>query len=144
MKSPWQHFYHKFPLILDTLSHKTSVLLRSEVLGLFGNTLTSDHMYSRHYLTELSPTCWNAITSKTENNVWNFYYIFTIYTKSSISWKEISASSLKYFGSFWLRQMWLLECPKVSVLELSSRGKVLTGIKHCWNHHGKTFIIIFH
>ena len=69
MKSPWSHFYHKFPLILDKLSRKTSLLLRSEVLGLFGNILTADHMYSRHYSTELSPTRSNAITSKTENNV---------------------------------------------------------------------------
>ena len=28
---------------------KTSLLVRSEILGLFGNTLTADHMYSGNY-----------------------------------------------------------------------------------------------
>ena len=57
LKSPSQNFYHKFPLILDTLSLETCLLMRSEVLGLFRNTLTADHMYSRHYLRKISPTC---------------------------------------------------------------------------------------
>ena len=42
------------------------MLVRYEVLRLFGNTLTSDHMYFRHYSRGLSPMCSNAITSKTE------------------------------------------------------------------------------
>ena len=46
MKSQWQHFYQKFHLILDTLSWETSLFVISEVLGLFGNTLTADDMYS--------------------------------------------------------------------------------------------------
>ena len=65
LKSPWQQFYHKFHLILDTLSRKTSVLVRSEVLGLSGNTLTADHMYSPHYLREISATRLSAIILKT-------------------------------------------------------------------------------
>ena len=48
MTQPWQHFYQNFPLIQDTLSGKTSLLLRSEMLGLFGNALSADDMYSRH------------------------------------------------------------------------------------------------
>ena len=43
-----QHFHPNFPLIKDNLSWKTSLLARSEILGLFGNTLTADHMSSRH------------------------------------------------------------------------------------------------
>ena len=43
-----QHFHPIFPLIYDRLSWKTSPLVRSEILGLFCNTLTADHMYSRH------------------------------------------------------------------------------------------------
>ena len=43
-----QHFYSKFPLIYNKLSSEASPLVRSEILELFGNTFTADHMYSRH------------------------------------------------------------------------------------------------
>ena len=43
---PWQHFYQNFPFMQDTLSWKTCLLVRSEMLELFGNTLSADHMYS--------------------------------------------------------------------------------------------------
>ena len=54
LNSPWQHFYPKFQLIQDTLNWKTSLLFRSQILGLFGNTFPADHMYSHHCLTEIS------------------------------------------------------------------------------------------
>ena len=57
LKSPWQRFNYKFSLILDTLTWETSLLVRSEILGLFGNKLTSDHMYSRRYLRQISGKC---------------------------------------------------------------------------------------
>ena len=48
LKSARQHFYPNFLLIQSKLSYKTSLLVRSEKLGLFGNTLAANHMYSRH------------------------------------------------------------------------------------------------
>ena len=42
-----QHFYPNFPSIQDKLSCKSSFSVRSEILELFRNTLTGDHMYSR-------------------------------------------------------------------------------------------------
>ena len=48
MKLALQVFYSNFLLILEKLSWKTSLLMRSKILGLFGDTLTADHMYSRH------------------------------------------------------------------------------------------------
>ena len=47
LKPALQHFYPNFPLIYDKFSWKTSLLLESKILGLFGNTLTADNMYSR-------------------------------------------------------------------------------------------------
>ena len=41
-----QPFYPNFLLIQDKVSSKISCLVRSEILGLFGNTFTADHMYS--------------------------------------------------------------------------------------------------
>ena len=43
-----QHHHHNFALTLDKYSWKRSPLVRTKVLGLFGYTLTADHMYSRH------------------------------------------------------------------------------------------------
>ena len=48
LKLTWQHFYPNFSLIQDKLSQKTYILVRSEILVLFDNTLTVSHMYSRH------------------------------------------------------------------------------------------------
>ena len=48
LKSPRQHFYPNFQLIENKLSQKTSLRVRSEILGLFLDTLAADHTYSRH------------------------------------------------------------------------------------------------
>ena len=48
LKYAQQHFYPNFPLIQDNVSHKTSLLVTSGILGVFGNTLTANRMYSRH------------------------------------------------------------------------------------------------
>ena len=144
LKSPWQHFYHEIPLFLDTLSWKTSLLVRSEILLLFINTFTTDHAYSRHYLREIYPTCSNANISKTENIFWIFHYISKIYTKFCTLRKKRSASLLKYFGSYWLREMSLLESLRVPVLEHFCSGIAVTSIKHCWSHHWSSFVINIH
>ena len=48
LKSARQHVHLNFPLSQEQLSYKTSLLVRCEILGLSGNTLTAAHMYSRH------------------------------------------------------------------------------------------------
>ena len=47
------NFHSNFPLSQDKLNYKTSLLLRCEILALFGNTLTANHMYSCHYWEKL-------------------------------------------------------------------------------------------
>ena len=76
------------------MSWKTSLLLRAEILGLFGNTLTDDHMYSRHYLREISARCSSTIISKTENVFPNFYYSFAIFRKVCPFWEKGQLHSL--------------------------------------------------
>ena len=46
VKPARQHFYCTFPLFQEKLRKEASLLVRSEILGLFGKTLTADHMYS--------------------------------------------------------------------------------------------------
>ena len=48
LKLALQHFCPNFPLIQDKLIWKTSLLVRSKILGLSDNTLTANHMYSRN------------------------------------------------------------------------------------------------
>ena len=48
LKPALQHLYPNFPLNQEKLSLKTSLLVRSQILGLFGKTLTANHMYFRH------------------------------------------------------------------------------------------------
>ena len=53
-------------------------------------------------------------------------------TEDKFSWKTLLS----------VKSQILLECPKASVSEHPSGVKVLTGPKHCWNLHGRTFILI--
>ena len=52
------------------MSWKRSLLFRSEVLGVLGNTLTGDHIYCRHYFRQIFES---AIITKPENVFWIFF-----------------------------------------------------------------------
>ena len=48
LKSARHHFYPNLSLSQDKLNWKTSLWIRSKMVGLFLNTSTADHMYSAH------------------------------------------------------------------------------------------------
>ena len=48
LKSARHDFHPNFPLSQEQLSWERSHLVICEILGLFGNTLTTAHIYSRH------------------------------------------------------------------------------------------------
>ena len=144
VKSTRQKFYPKFPLIQDKLSSKTSLLVRPEILGVFGKRLTTDHKYFRRNWEKFPQHVETPLSSKIENIFWNFHCIFGIYMKFCGFSKKTSASYLKYFGGYWVREMWLLKCLKAPILEHPSRVNAFTGPKHCWNLHGSTFIVHLH
>ena len=73
-----QHFHHNFALILDKLSWKTSLLVRSEILGHFGNSLTAYHMYSRHRWKKLRQKAQMLLSQKRRT----FSPIFIAFSKS--------------------------------------------------------------
>ena len=50
LKSARQDFYPNFPLTKHKLTWKTSLSVSSEILVLFVDTLTANHMYSRYNL----------------------------------------------------------------------------------------------
>ena len=67
-------------------------------------------------------------------NTWTFY---TFRKKGSAWW-------LKYFGSYWLQKMSLLECQLAAVSDHPSRVNVFTVPKHYLYVDGGTFIVIVH
>ena len=80
--------------------------------------------------------------SKSKNICSNSFSIFKIYIKFSAFWKKKSASWLKYFRSYWLRNMWLLEGHKAPVSEHPSGVNVFTGPKHWRTLRGCTLILV--
>ena len=46
VKSSWEHFYHIFRSVWDTLIWKIFLLVICEILGVFVNTLTTDNKYN--------------------------------------------------------------------------------------------------
>ena len=80
----WQHFYPNFKLIRKKTSWKTSLPVRSEILGLFGNTLTTDHMNSLHNRDKSPHHIQRPLSAKPETfsgcyfafskSQWNFYH----------------------------------------------------------------------
>ena len=59
-----KHFNLSFPLIQDKLSWKRSIFVRFGILELFGNTLTADHMYSRHRQKKLQQQVQTRLSQK--------------------------------------------------------------------------------
>ena len=95
-KSVRRHFYPNFPLIRHKLSYKISLLVRYEILGLFGNTLILDHMYSRiiqissrnRLKRRLSPKP-KKTSQKKFLHFSNLYKILRILKKRSVSQRSI-------------------------------------------------------
>ena len=73
-----QHLHPNFPLIQEKLSSKTSLLIRSEILGLFGQTLTADLMYSRHICQKL----WQKVQTLLSQKRGTFSRIFIAFMES--------------------------------------------------------------
>ena len=74
-----KHFHPIFALIYGKLSWKTSPLVRSEILRMFGNTLTADHMYSRHRWEKLPQKVQTLLSKKRKT----FFAIFIAISKST-------------------------------------------------------------
>ena len=70
------------------------VLVRSEVLGQFVNTMTAVYYYFSLESGEFTATSSNGDTSKTENFFWIFYCFNDIYVKFRVFWKKDQSHSL--------------------------------------------------
>ena len=77
-KSARQHFYRNFTLMQQKLSWKTSSLVRSKILGLFVNTMATDHVQ----LKGIPGTSSNTITLKNKKHSPKFLLRFRNLHKS--------------------------------------------------------------
>ena len=65
-KSARHNYYQIFPSIWDKLSWKKPVLVISETLGFFFNTLTAEYMYSRSNMQNLQQQLQTQLSQKRE------------------------------------------------------------------------------
>ena len=144
LKSVWQKVYANFPLIQHRFIQKTSLFVRCEVLGLFGNALAANHMYCRDNWEKFPQHVKTPLSQKAKR----FYPIFIAFlesTKNFACFEEkfqlYSLNSWEVIGS---QRCGCFECPKAPVSEDSSAVKVLTGARHCGNLFGRSLIPIFH
>ena len=84
LRSARNQFPTTLPLILDRGSRKRFVLVRSELLGQFVNTLTAGYMYYRYNRENSSQKSSNADMPKTENSFPIFYWVSEIYVKFGV------------------------------------------------------------
>ena len=77
LKAAIQRLHLNFPLISEKVSCRTSSLVKYEILGPFGNTLTADHMYSRHRSEKLRQKDHRLLSQKWRR----FSGIFTLFSE---------------------------------------------------------------
>ena len=80
-------YYRMFPLIWDKLSWKNSFLVRSEILGLFVNTMTAEYRYSRRNMQNFQQQDQTQLSEK-RNSFLDFYFVSQMYIKFTIFWKK--------------------------------------------------------
>ena len=94
LKFVWHHVYPNFPLIQNKLNQKASLLVRFEIVWLFGNRLAADHMYSGHNWGKSLKQVKIRSISKPETICQKIYCKFTIYTEFCSFWKKGQLYSL--------------------------------------------------
>ena len=85
-----QHFYPNFLLIYHQLSWKNLPLVRSEILGLFGNTFTADRMYSPHRWEKLPQHVETQLSQKQRT----FSIVFVAYLECTQNFLHFSKTDL--------------------------------------------------
>ena len=99
-KSARKHFYLILLSLWDKLNCKTSLLVRSEILGLFVKTLTAGYMYSRYNRETFPQPIQMQLSKKPET----FSEVFIVFLKWASDFEHFEtkrwASELKYFPNY--------------------------------------------
>ena len=81
LKSARHHYYRMFPWIWDKLSSKKSVLVRSEILGLFLNILDAEYQCSRRNMQNFPQQIQTQLSQK--QKAFSAFFIAFLKCKSS-------------------------------------------------------------
>ena len=147
LRSAQNHFHTSIPLILGRTSRKRLVLVRSEVLGQFVNTMTAVYNYFRQNLENLRQQLQTLICQKVKT----FSGFFNASLKSTLN-LEYFEKKKKKDQSHSLSINKINNCRTSSYLSVqkpmfhanTSAANMLTGLKHCSDLHRTTFILLFH
>ena len=97
LNSAGHNLYANFPVIQNILSQKTSPLIRSKILGVFGNRFACDHMYSRHNLRKLPQHVKTPLSQKGET----YFRIFIAFLQSIQSFPHFEKKRQLYSLNSW-------------------------------------------
>ena len=81
LKSARHYYYPIFPWIWDKLSWKKCALVRSNILGLFVNTLTAEYTYSRRNMQTFTQHIQTPLSLKQKT----FSGVFIAFLKSTLN-----------------------------------------------------------
>ena len=144
LKLARHHCYRMFPWISDKLSWKKSVLVGSEILGLFFITFTSEDKYSRGKNQNFAEQLQTKLCQK--RKAFSGIFIAILKCTSSLEyfqWKN-DHSSLSIAEIIDSKRSGHLNCLRGPTSEHVSVNNVLAGSKHCSNQHGNTIPECFH
>ena len=82
LKSAQHHYYPVFTRIWDKLSWEKCVLVASEILGLFLNTLTGEYKYSRRNMQKFSQQLQTPLSHK--EKTFSEFFIAFLKSKSNL------------------------------------------------------------
>ena len=144
LKSGQQHFSYIFPSVWSKESWKMDLLVISEILGLFVNTMSADDKYCLHKEDNLL----QSIEMQLSKNLKTFSEFCAPFLKSTFKfwsiWIKRWSSCLIYFENCWLSKTWLDKYLKIFVSEHRLKVNMLKGLKDCGNLHGSNVIVLLH
>ena len=125
------------------LRWNTSLLVRSNILELFVNTLTFNDTYSYYKSENFLQTIQMDLSKKPKT----FYQCFIEFLERNSVFnilKKRWSSWLSYTRYYWLQNILLPNCLKGYVLGQPGAPNVLTGPKHWWNLKESSFAQLLH
>ena len=144
LKSARKHYYHIFLSLWVKWSWKLSLLVISEILGLFVSTLTADNKRSRRDSKKWPQALQMQLYKKQKTEFLNFlHHFWNLLQFSNIS-KKRGTSEPMYSRNYGLWKTLIEKCLESPVSEHCSTVNTLKDPKHCCNLYGSPFIIFSH
>ena len=136
LKSARRHFYHIFPSQWGNFTSKMSLLVISEILVLFINTLNTYEKFSLCNRQSWEQPIQMQLSKKQKT----FSKFFAPFLKSTLNFELFDSQSSCIIRNYGLQKTWLDKCLKCAASEYRSAVNMLKAPKHCWTLDDSTFI----